>query len=140
MTSRRGDQAWRKAQCFASDQLDEVKVTLGSIVVSGDDHGVVWQVTHDMLRVLLIRRGMAGVSLTLATEVALHLPASAVGWSIVHDQLHAWPRALCRVVGEVDERALLKILQARKAPAFSVTPALAATAMSVPFRHVTRFF
>jgi hypothetical protein len=80
------------------------------------------------------------VSLTLATEVALHLPASAVGWSIVNDQLHAWPRALCRVVGEVDERALLKILQARKAPAFSVTPALAATAMAAPFRHVTRFF
>jgi hypothetical protein len=129
-----------QSSMFPIDQLDEVKVTLGSIVVSGDDHGVVWQVTHDMLRVLLIRRGMVGVSLTLATEVALHLPASAVGWSIVHDQLHAWPRALCRVVGEVDERALLKILQARKAPAFSVTPALAATAMAAPFRHVTRFF
>ena len=71
-----------QSSMFRIDQLDEVKVTLGSIVVSGDDHGVVWQVTHDMLRVLPIRRGTAGVPLTLATEVALHLPASAVGWSI----------------------------------------------------------
>jgi hypothetical protein len=129
-----------QSSVFHIDQLDEVRVTLGSIVVSGDDHGVVWQVTHDILRVLPIRRAMVGVPLTLAIEVALHLPAAAVGWRIVHDQLHAWPRALCRVVGEVDERALLRILEARKTPAFSLTPALAATAISATFRHATRFF
>lgn len=124
---------------FRIDQLDQVKVTLGSIVVSGDDHGVVWHVTHDTLRVLPLRRGTAGVPLALAIEVALHLPASAVGWNIVHHQLHAWPRALCRVVGEVDERSLLRLLEARKAPTFSLTPALAATAISATFRHATRF-
>ena len=129
-----------QSSVFRIDQLDEVKVTLGSIMVSGDDHGVVWQVTHDMLRILPIRRATAGVPLPLTTEVALHLSASAVGWSIVHDQLHAWPRALCHVVGEVDERTLLRILEARKAPAFSLTPALAATAISAAFRHATRFF
>ena len=125
---------------FRIDQLPEVKLALGSIVVSGDDHGVVWQVTHDMLRVLPIRQGVVGVPLTLAIEVALHLSASAVGWSIVHDQLNAWPRALCHVVGEVDERALLRLLEARKALAFALTPALAAKAVPSTVRHATRFF
>ena len=129
-----------QSSVFRIGQLDEVKVTLGSIVLWGDDHGVVWQVTRDTLRVLPIRRGTGGVPLALAIEVALHLPASAVGWNIVHNQLHTWPRALCRVVGEVDERGLLKILQARKAPVFSLTPALAATAIPGTFRHATRFF
>jgi hypothetical protein len=125
---------------YVADQPSAIKVTLGTIVQSGDDHGVVWQVTSDMLRVLPIRRGATRVPLPLASEVALHLPVSPVGWSIIHDQLHAWPRALCHVVGEVDERCLLRILEARKALLFSFAPALASTATAAAVRHSARFF
>jgi hypothetical protein len=124
-----------QSSMYRTNQPSVIKVTLGTIVVSGDDHGVVWQVTSDMLRVLPIRRGKTRVPLPLASEAALHLPASPVGWSIVHDQLHTWPRSLCHVVGEVDERCLLRILEARKTPLFSFATALASTAMSGDARH-----
>jgi hypothetical protein len=123
---------------YLADQPSAIKVTLGTIVQSGDDHGVVWQVTSDMLRVLPVRRGATRVPLPLASEVALHLPASPAGWSITYDQLHTWPRSLCHVVGEVDERCLLRILEARKAPLVSFAPTLASTAMSAAVHHSAR--
>ena len=122
------------------DQPRAVKATLGSIVVFGGDFGVVWQVTHNMLRVLPIRQGATSVPLSLATEVELHLPVSPFGWCIVYDQLQNWPTALCRVVAEVEERCLLRILQARKTPSFALAPALARRAMSAGVHQGSRFF
>ena len=122
------------------DQPSVVKATLGSIVVSGEDYGVVWQVTRDMLRVLPIRQGATCVPLSLAIEVELHLPVSPFGWCIVYDQMQTWPRALCRVVAEVEERCLLRILQARKTPSFALAPVLASKAMSGGVHQGSRFF
>jgi hypothetical protein len=122
------------------DQSSVVRVTLGSIVCCGDDYGVVWQVTPDMLRVLPIKKGTTCVALPLASEVALHLPASAIGWSIVYDQLHPWPRARCHIVGELEERCLLRVLEARNSPSAALAAALVHNAMLAAGRHPTRFF
>jgi hypothetical protein len=82
---------------------------------------------------------MTSLPLSMANEVALHLPVSPAGWGIVCDELIAWPRALCHLVGELDERCLLKILEARKTASL-VLPALADNVMSATTRHSARFF
>ena len=93
---------------------DGVSVTLGSVVSRGGEYGVVWHATGDTLRVLRIQRGMTPVRLTVANEVALHLPVSLGGWSIAYDELVTWPRPSCSVIGELNERCLLKTLDARR--------------------------
>ena len=106
-------------------------VTLGSVVAWHSEYGVVWHVTADLLRVLPIARAKTSISLSLANEVALHLPVSLGGWYVAYDELVAWPRAACAVSGELDERCLLKILNARKATQLtSVIPAYAANPLS----------
>ena len=45
------------------------------------------------------------------------------GWSIVYDELITWPREQCRVVGEIDERCLLKIIDARNSTKLPHLPA-----------------
>jgi hypothetical protein len=119
-----------QSSIYRSSQPGVIKVTLGSVVACGDKHGVVWQVTHDTLRVFPVERGRSAVRLSLANEVALHLPVSMDGWGIGLDRLLAWPRGLCHIVGELDEKCLLKILEARKALSSSLPPALAGNAMS----------
>ena len=125
---------------YSTDQSSVVKATLGSIVQCDEDCGVVWQVTPEMLRVLPIKRGHTCVPLPLASEVALHLPASPIGWSVVYDQLHAWSRSRCHVAGELEERCLLRILEARHSPSTALAAALAHDAMTAAGRHPTRFF
>jgi hypothetical protein len=88
-------------------------LTLGSVVNWNHEYGVVWHVTTDTLRVLPIAKCRTSVRLSLANEVALRLPVSLGGWCIVYDELVARPRAGCCVVGELDERFLLKVLAAR---------------------------
>jgi hypothetical protein len=100
-------------------QPAEPVTTLGSVVALGGDYGVVWHMTRDTLRVLPIKRRRGALPLSLANEVALHLPAGLPGWGIVFDELVSWSRALCAIVGELDERCLLKILEARKTVACS---------------------
>lgn len=111
-----------------SDQPIVPDALLGSIVELGGEHGVVWHVTHDTLRVLRIERGLTDVRLPMASEIALHLPLSLSGWGIACDRLIAWPRALCGVVGELDERCLLKVLDARR-PTTHLPSAVIADAM-----------
>jgi AcrR family transcriptional regulator len=140
-----GGSGMARSSIYRPDGPSVVKVTLGSVVASGDQYGVVWHATPDMLRVLLIRREMTSLPLSMANEVALHLPVSPAGWGIVCDELIAWPRALCHLVGELDERCLLKILEARKtvsrSPSAAVlAPALADKVMSATTRHSARFF
>jgi hypothetical protein len=129
-----------QSSIYRTEQASVVKVTLGSVVASDDEYGVVWQATSETLRILPIRRGMTSLSLSLENEVAFHLPVSLTGWGIVHNDLVAWSRARCHLVGEVDERCLLKILEARKAPASALATTLAADALAAPTRHRTRFF
>ena len=97
----------------------EAVTTLGSVVAFGGEYGVVWHMTRDRLRVLPIKRGRGALPLSQANEVALHLPADLPGWWIVFDELISWSRALCSIVGELDERCLLKILEAHKTVACS---------------------
>jgi hypothetical protein len=102
------------AEIAAFSTSQPVAVTLGSVVGWAGEHGVVWHVTGDTLRILPITRGTTPVPLSLANEVALHLPVSQGGWSVACDELVTWPRWVCAVIGELDERCLLRILQMRK--------------------------
>ena len=102
-----------------------VGITLGSVVTFRGEYGLVWHATRDALRVLPIRIGRRSLPLSLANEVALHLPNSAFGWGVVCDELVTWPRAYCDLIGEVDERCLLKAMDARRAAAPSLSPAIA---------------
>ena len=98
-------------------------ITLGSVVAFKGEYGVVWHVARDALRVLRFTRGTTAVRVSLANEVALHLPVSLGGWSIAYDEVTAWPRGECRVVGEIDERCLLRILEARNSTQVPRIPA-----------------
>jgi hypothetical protein len=110
---------------------DGVTVTLGSVVAYHGEYGVVWHATGDTLRVLRIQRGMTSLRLSLANEVALHLPVSLGGWSIAYDGLVTWPRPSCSVLGELNERCLLKILEARRTTTLlTLFPAIAGNAVS----------
>lgn len=106
------------------------EVTLGSVVSLDSEYGVVWHVTQDALRVLRLTRGTTSVPLSLANEVALHLPVSFGGWSVAYDELVVWPRSVCCVVGELDDRRLLKILDARNSADASLHPAFVASVMA----------
>ena len=105
------------------------EVTLGSVVSWEGERGVVWHVTRDTLRILPITQGITSVPLSLANEVALHLPASLGGWSVLCDELVTWPRLVCAIVGELDERCLLRILEVRRT-AKSLNHSAAANAVS----------
>jgi hypothetical protein len=113
----------------------ELATTLGSVVSLGGEYGVVWHRTCDTLRVLPIKRGRGALPLSLANEVALHLPAGPSGWGIVFDELVSWSRVLCAIVGELDERCLLKIMEARKTVACSGASALATDGVSAAVRQ-----
>jgi hypothetical protein len=91
-----------------------VGITLGSVVTFRDEYGLVWHATRDVLRVMPIRTGRASVALSLANEIALHLPNSLGGWGVVCDEVMSWPRAYCDLLGEIDETRLLKVLEARR--------------------------
>ena len=106
------------------------EVTLGSVVSLDGEYGVVWYATRDVLRVLRLTRGMTSVPLSLANEVALRLPVSFGGWSVAFDELVAWPRSVCCIVGELDDRRLLKILDARNSADASLHPAFVASVMA----------
>ncbi len=108
------------ATCLTDQQE---AVTLGSVVVLDGEHGVVWHASRDALRVLRLARGMTAVRVSLANEVALHLPVSLGGWSIAYDELVSWPRDQCRVIGEIDERCLLRTIDARNSTKLPVLPA-----------------
>jgi hypothetical protein len=108
------------ATCLTDQQET---VTLGSVVAFDGQHGVVWHAGSEALRVLRLTRGMTAVRLSLANEVALHLPVSLGGWSIAYDELITWPREQCRVVGEIGERCLLKIMDARTSTKLPRLPA-----------------
>jgi hypothetical protein len=105
---------------FLADQ--HTAVTLGSVVTWEGERGVVWHATQDILQVLPITKGSTSIPLSLANEVALHLPVSLGGWSIAYDELRRWPRRPCRVIGELDERSLLKILTARRSEPPPIRP------------------
>ena len=77
-----------------------VRVTLGSVVTFCDEYGLVWHATRDVLRVLPIRTGRASVALSLANEIATHLPNSLGGWGVVCEEVVSWPRTCCDVLGE----------------------------------------
>jgi len=126
------------AHVAANFMHQPAQVTLGSVVVLEGEYGVVWHVTRETLRVLPIRRSRTALPLSLAHEVAFHLPSSLRGWGIDIEELAAWPRALCAVVGELDERCLLKVLVARKRAAVSVPPALASSRLSAAIHHAVR--
>jgi hypothetical protein len=113
---------------FLADQQEAV--TLGSVVAFDGQHGVVWHAARDTLRVLRLTRGMTDVTLSLANEIALHLPVSLSGWSIAYDELATWPRHQCRVSGEIDERCLLRILDARSSTKLPRLPAGIASAFA----------
>jgi hypothetical protein len=91
-----------------------VGITLGSVVTFRGEYGLVWHAARDVLRVMPIRTGRASVGLSLANEIALHLPNSLGGWGVVCDEVMSWPRAYCDVLGEIDESRLLKVLEARR--------------------------
>jgi hypothetical protein len=114
------------------------EVTLGSVVGLNGEHGVVWHVTHDTLRVLPITRGATSVQLSLANEVALHLPVTLGGWSVAYDELVAWPRSYCYVAGELNDRTLLRVLDARKSTNVASGQALAAGVMAAANQAVNR--
>ena len=98
-------------------------ITLGSVVACEGQFGVVWHISGDTLRVVPLVRGRASLSLPLATEVALHLPVSLGGWGVDCKELAAWPRGHCSVIGELDERCLLRLLEARSTQAYVPHPA-----------------
>jgi hypothetical protein len=102
-----------------------VGITLGSVVTFCDEYGLVWHATRDVLKVLPIRTGRASVTLSLANEIATHLPNSLGGWGVVCEEVVSWPRAYCDILGEIDESHLLKVLEARKSVARSLSPAIA---------------
>jgi hypothetical protein len=123
------------ATCLTDQQET---VTLGSVVAFDGQHGVVWYLGRDSLRVLRLTRGMTAVRLSLANEVALHLPVSLGGWSIVYDELITWPREQCRVVGEIDERCLLKIIDARNSTKLPHLPAGVASTFAASTTRTAR--
>ena len=92
-----------------------VGITLGSVVAFRGEYGLVWHAARDVLRVMPVRTGRAAVALSLANEIALHLPNSLGGWGVVCDEVLSWPRAYCDILGELDESRLLKVLEARRA-------------------------
>lgn len=104
-------------------------ITLGSVVSCQGHFGAVWHVTRDTLRVVPLVRGRVSLALPLASEVALHLPVSLGGWSIDCNELASWPRPHCNVIGELDERCLLRLLEARNRAS---VPHLAFTTASIP--------
>jgi hypothetical protein len=118
------------AQIAAYLNDEPAEVTLGSVVSLDGEYGVVWHAKRDVLRVLRLTRGMTSVPLSLANEVALHLPVSLGGWCVAYDELVAWPRSVCCVVGELDDMRLLKILDARNASDAALHPAFVAGVMS----------
>jgi hypothetical protein len=108
------------ATCLTDQQE---AVTLGSVVAFDGQHGVVWHATSSTLRVLRLTRGMTAVRLSLANEVALHLPVSLGGWFVAYSELVAWPREQCSVIGEIDERCLLRTMDARSSTKVPSLPA-----------------
>ena len=114
------------------------ELTLGSVVALNGEHGVVWHVTHDTLRVLPITREATSVQLSLANEVALHLPVTLGGWSVAYDELVAWPRSYCYVAGALNDRTLLRVLDARRSAKSASRPALAAGVMAAANRAVSQ--
>jgi hypothetical protein len=114
------------------------RLTLGAVVSWDNAYGVVWHVTSDTLRVLPITKHRTSVRLSLANEVALHLPVGLGGWSIVYDELAAWPRAFCCAAGELDERCLLKVLEARNATKLSPPSPLAGSMTSEALRPAVK--
>jgi hypothetical protein len=100
-----------------------IRVTLGSVVTFCDDYGLVWHATPEVIRVMPIRTGRASVALSLANEIATHLPNSLGGWGVVCEEVVSWPRAFCDVLGEIDESHLLKVLEARRSAARALSPA-----------------
>jgi len=114
------------------------ELTLGSVVALNGEHGVVWHVTHDTLRVLPITRGATAVQLSLANEVALHLPVTLGGWSVAYDELVTWPRSYCSVAGELNDRTLLRVLDARKSAKIAARQTLAADVMAAANRSISR--
>lgn len=113
-------------------------VTLGSVVALNGEHGVVWHITRDALRVLPITRGTAPVRLSLANELALHLPVTLGGWGIACDELVVWPRSYCHMAGELTDRTLLRVLEARNSSKASLHPAVAAGVMAEASHGVGR--
>ena len=69
-----------------------VRVTLGSVVTFRDEYGLVWHATPEVLRVMPIRTGRTSVALSLANEIATHLPSSLGGWGVVCEEVVSWPR------------------------------------------------
>ena len=100
-----------------------VRVTLGSVVTFRDDYGLVWHATPEVLRVMPIRTGRASVALSLANEIATHLPNTLGGWGVVCEEVVSWPRAYCDILGEIDESHLLKVLEARRSVVRSLSSA-----------------
>jgi hypothetical protein len=100
-----------------------VRFTLGSVVTFRDEYGLVWHATPDVLRVLPIRTGRASVALSLANEIATHLPTCLGGWGVVCEEVVSWPRAYCDILGEIDESHLLKVLEARRSVVRPLSPA-----------------
>ena len=94
-----------------------VGITLGSVVTFRGEYGLVWHAARDVLRVMPVRTGRAAVALSLANEIALHLPNSLGGWGVICDETVNWPRGACDVLGEIDESRLLKVLEARRSAA-----------------------
>jgi len=127
-----------QAAVFVSNQPRRTGITLASVVSLDGACGVVWHATPDVLRVLPIRKGRGAVPLSLESEEALHLPDSVTGWRVVHDELVSWPRALCTVVGELEERCLFHLLEARRASPVAVAPAIASQAMAAAVHHAIR--
>ena len=126
------------AALFVSNHPARTGITLASVVSLDGAYGVVWHATPDTLRVLPIRKGRGAVPLSLESEEALHLPDSVTGWRVVHEELVAWPRALCKVVGELEERCLFHLLEARRTLPATVGPAIASQAMAAAVHHAIR--
>ncbi len=115
------------------------EMILGSVVILEHEYGAVWHMTPDTLRVLPIGRGRGHLRFSLASEMALHLPASSLGWRIACERLIAWPRSLCAVVGKLDDRCLLRVLEARRAMLPVPSTAVAANVMSVAVHRAVQF-
>ena len=120
-----------------SDQPIVLDIILGTVVELGGHHGVVWHATRDILRVLPIERGLTDVRLPLASEFAWHLPLSLSGWGVACNELIAWPRGQCSVVGELDERCLLKVLNARRQVTRLPSAALADSMLTASLHRAT---
>jgi hypothetical protein len=127
-----------QAALFVSNRPADAAVTLASVVMFDGEYGVVWHVTPDTLRVLPLRPGRGVVTLSLESELGLHLPGSPIGWHVVHDELVAWPRPLCAAMGELEERCLFRLLEARRAGPIPVSAAIARQAMAAAVHQAIR--